>query len=342
MGGNVFKGKTCRLGKDQYERVSSRVVDALRTLYPQGKVFAIPSYRTKSDFGDLDVLLSDGELRTQAQYECLQRLTADVFGAKEWKRNGPVISVDYRGVPLEAGKAFQVDMVKQDPRTYDYGLGYFSFNDLGNLIGRITHALGVSHRHDGLYWYFRDGTYLFKEIELTIDYDKALQFAGLDPARFAQGFEQLEDIFEYVASSEFFRPEIYLLHNRNHSGRIRNRKRKTYMSFLDWCERNCPSGKEPLPEDKQVWFERIQQFFPHFEDEYREVMRQYEQNRAAKEKLNGKLVSQLTGLTGPELGHAMRRIRASFVNDKAMIDFVLNSSETALRELILSQAQCSG
>ena len=342
MGGNVFKGKTRRLDKAAYEQVAAHAAAALRELYPSSKVSVIPSYGAKCDFGDLDVLISDEGLKSQEDYENLKRMTQEHFGAVGWERNGPVASVDYHKPPLNDELGFQVDLIKQDARTYEYGLAYFSFNDLGNLLGRIAHAMGVSHRHDGLYWYFRDSTYLFKEIELTIDPAKTLTFLGLPPERFAQGFDTLEDIFRYVSSSEFFRPEIYLLHNRNHVGRIRDKKRKTYMAFIDWCKTNCTTATAPLPADKSVWFERIQQFFPHFEDEHREALRQFNENRAVKEKFNGQLVSEITGLTGPELGTLMRRIRASFGNDKALIDFMLNSSNSVIRELVVSYAKQTG
>ena len=194
MGGNVFKGKTRRLDKAAYEQVAAHAAAALRELYPSSKVSVIPSYGAKCDFGDLDVLISDEGLKSQEDYENLKRMTQEHFGAVGWERNGPVASVDYHKPPLNDELGFQVDLIKQDARTYEYGLAYFSFNDLGNLLGRIAHAMGVSHRHDGLYWYFRDSTYLFKEIELTIDPAKTLTFLGLPQSFTMLVFEMWKEL----------------------------------------------------------------------------------------------------------------------------------------------------
>lgn len=334
MGGNVFKGVSVRLSQEHYLTVCNHVVSELRALMPQGKVFAVPSYGAKNDFGDLDVLISSGALNTSEQYLALKATTEELFGALDWVRNGPVVSIDYRKAPVPSRKAFQVDLIRQEEDSYDYGLCYFSFNDLGNLLGRIAHAMGVAHRHDGLYWYLRDGTYLFDEIQLTKEYSETLEFLGLDPGVFEKGFHELEEVFQYVASSPYFRPEIYLLENRNHASRIRDRKRKTYTKFLDWCKANS-SVAEPLPEDKSVWFERIQQFFPHFETKRAELSHLLAENRQAKEKFNGKRVSELTGLTGKALGKLMQTIRAGFQDDKAFIQYVLSTSEEELKALIL-------
>lgn len=45
----------------------------------------------------------------------------------------------------------------------------------------------------------------------------------------------LNDIFRYVVGSACFNRDIFLLENRDAQSRIRDRKCKTCMAFLDCC-----------------------------------------------------------------------------------------------------------
>jgi hypothetical protein len=207
MGGKAIKGhETVRLAGDEYFAFQAQTLQTLRRLFPGKRVEAIEAYRSKPDFGDLDILLeSDG-------YDPFK--AAEALGSVETVRNGPVTSI---GIVVPdrptagASPVFQVDLIRMEKEAFDYALAYFSFNDLGNLIGRTAHKGGTSHGHDGLWYYFRDGDYMFREILLTRDHDAALTYLGYEPARFKQGFEDLEEIFQYVAGSRYFNRDIHLL-----------------------------------------------------------------------------------------------------------------------------------
>lgn len=323
MGGNALKQhQAIRLGKKDYEPLAEQCVARLRELYPAGRVEALQSYREKQDFGDLDVLVAaDG-------YDPFK--AADAIGSVEVVRNGPVTSV---GVEAPGG-IFQVDLIKSPFEEFDYASRYFRWNDLGNLIGRIAHAMGVAHRHDGLFFCFRDGDHLFREILLTRDHDIALFFLGLDPIRFNRGFDTLEDVFRFVASSCFFNRDIYLLQNRNAKSRVRDSKRPSYMKFLAWCEAHPELPSFSFPEDKIVWRPRISVHFPSFGDKYRQAESDLARLHAASERFNGELVSRLTGLTGKPLGELMRKFRESFESTEAQQDFVLSTSKNEIESLI--------
>lgn len=326
MGGNALKQhQAVRLSKGNYERLAGECINRLRSLYPDGRVEAIQAYREKQDFGDLDVLISaDG-------YDPFQ--AANALGSVEVVRNGPVTSV---GVEAPGG-IFQVDLIKSPHEEFDYASQYFRWNDLGNLIGRIAHAMGVAHRHDGLFFYFRDGDHLFREILLTRDHDMALILLGLDPMRFNRGFDTLEDVFRFVASSAFFNRDIYLLQNRNAKSRVRGSKRPSYMQFLAWCEAHPDLPSFSFPENKIIWRPRISVHFPSFGARYAQAESDLARLHAARERFNGELASRLTGLTGKPLGELMRKFRESFESVAAQQDFVLSASsgeiENRIRQL---------
>lgn len=337
MGGNALKNTpTRRLDRSDFEAVSRAVVDGLRAALPGARVEVIPAYASKADFGDLDLLLSAEHVAAAGGWPRLQELATTLFNATEQFKNGDVLSFDFRASAQQHEAGFQVDLIAQAWVSYDYALGYFSFNDLGNLVGRTAHRAGLVHRHDGLYYYLREGDYLFRDIVLTQDYDEALAFLGYAPQRFREGFETLEDIFCYVAGSAFFNRDIFLLENRNNQSRVRDRKRKTYTSFLAWCEAQPDLPAYAYPPDKQAWLPRIAAHFPAFQPAYDQAMADLAVQRRVKARFNGAWVSELTGLQGKALGLLMKHVKGSFGSRQTLDDFVLASTPEELAQRVRS------
>ena len=338
MGGNALGHRVARISAKDYETIVPHVLAVLRAALPGARVEAIPAYREKADFGDLDVLIETEAAKEQLP-GLFEELARSAFGATTTIRpnsvngivEGLVLSFDYR----RDSRGFQVDLILQPKESFDYGLDYFSFNDLGNLVGRIAPKMGTSNRHNGLCWYYRDGTYLVDEIVLTRDYDRALTFLGYEAGRFRRGFNTLDEIFSFVASTPYFNPDIYLLENRNHAARTRDRKRTTYRNFLNWCERGS-TPRFVFAEDKAVWDARIMEHFPHFGEAREAICRRLEVSRSVRDRFNGDVVSQLTGLKGKELGGRMTRIRESFGSLEAFRDFVIKASDSELRACMLA------
>lgn len=331
MGGNALSHPSVRLTKKNYDRLVEDSLAKLRAAFPKGRFQAIESYRAKADHGDLDLLVN------VENYDPVK--ASEVLGATEVVRNGPVTSLGVRvrpGEPELAGNLFQVDLIFMDAASFDYAANYFAFNDLGNLIGRTAHSAGLAHRHDGLWFYVRDGDYKFREIRLTNDYLEALTFLGYDADRFLQGFEGLDDIFWYVAGSAYFNRDIFLLENRNAQSRIRDRKRRTYMEFLRFCEAHPELPAYQYPDKKSAWLPRIAEHFPHFQAEYDKALADLAEQRAVKAKFSGEWVSQLTGLQGKELGGLMKRFKESFESPEAQRAFILASDPAALESRVRS------
>jgi hypothetical protein len=157
MGGNALKNTaTQRLSRQAFERVSLDVVAGLQEAFPTARVRVIPAYATKADFGDLDVLMTSEDVQSHGGGEALAQLAKSRFNATDLFKNGNVLSFDHRSSADSTEPGFQVDVITQAQESFDFALSYFSFNDLGNLIGRTAHKQGASFGHDGLWYYFRD------------------------------------------------------------------------------------------------------------------------------------------------------------------------------------------
>lgn len=133
-----------------------------------------------------------------------------------------------------------------------------------------------------------------------------------------------------MIDSKYFNPSIYLLDNRNHIARQRDRKRKTYTDFLEYTK-DIQGGYVFLP--KQHYLEMILQQYPDFKKAYDEASIKNEERKIIKSKFNGLKVSELTGLTDKELGMFIAKYKSSLVNYQS---FILDNSQETIDNSILT------
>lgn len=311
----------------------------LKDAMPCRRISVIQSYASKPDFGDLDVLIEGGDGFDPYA-------AAESLGAVEIVRNGDVTSA---GFAMDDG-VFQVDLIKAPADGFYFAMHYFAFNDLGNLMGRVAHKAGFKLGHAGLIYVLRDeahGSHVIAELLVTNRWAEAITFLGYDPGGYPIGmdsFETLQDVFEYAVSSPYTNKDIYLLENRNNKSRVRDRKRKTYMEFLDWLE-SKPAESIPRFDwtDKSLiratFLNEALESFPAFEKAYYLALDAHRARQAFQAKFNGGLVAGIAGLSGRELGEAIRRIKSSFATDEDMVSWVMAADSATIAERINSFAQ---
>lgn len=310
MGGTALGFQAARIPAAEvgalYDQVASNICDLFPGEY-EVVTSMIPAYATKPDFGDIDVLLHG-----PAKY--MERIKGDpgaVF--PNWSghiyNNGGVVSVGIK----HGGGIAQVDIIStgEDWGKHMAAYSYFAYNDLGNLMGRIAHRMGFKFGHEGLSYMLRDETtgHVYGEYKFDMAHSDILEFMGLDATRWEAGFQTLEEIFEFVTSSPYFHPAIYLLDNVNAVSRIRDKKRKTYMTFLDWLERRGPRETDlefRTDADKRIFREYLFRSKmlsdPDFATWVQGVKFAHAETGYAKVFFDGARVMEWTGLSGKELG----------------------------------------
>lgn len=292
MGGKALKEYGVeRLSKEEYEKVAAYQKLFLEDLGV--KYHIVKAYESKEDFGDMDIVISKG--KDGKTYSFFQELFKDTPKV----RNGSVMSVVYDH--QLGGKKFQIDYIFQKEKDFDFACHYFDYNDLGNLIGRVAHKAGFKFGHDGLWYILRDGDYQVGKVCITKSFYEALYFLEFSIADYALGFKTLEDIFWYVVSNPYFDPKSYDLDSRSRYARIRDVKRPTYTAFLKWIKENVKEGKI-RERTKEDWLKESFWFFPDFEKEYNNLQEKNRIRKAVREKFNGNIVMEITGLEGKELG----------------------------------------
>lgn len=314
MGGNALSIPSVRLEAEPYRKLWKSVEMRLRLLYDE--VALIPAYKTKSSFGDMDVLVHGCKVHPTQVIHTL--------GAVEEHRNGNVWSL---GLPTTFG-LFQLDLIHCPKEELPFAEVYFAYNDLGNLMGRIAHKMGFKYGHDGLWYVIRDPnnpTTVIKEVMVSRDLASVFGFMGYSfdkwRANHTSGFQTLEDVFKYVADNKWFDKDIYLLHNRNHTARVRDRKRSSYTAFLKWCEdpavvSQFAWGETQRQSAHNAFLQRAFEKWPSFAAEYSVALGRHQMKQEGAKKFNGETVMRLTGLHGKELGNFMAEFKKPWFTDQ--------------------------
>lgn len=294
MGGNALTiAKTRRYQKEEYLDI---LIEVRTMLNNKGIVSEIPKwYSNKENFGDLDVLIKSSTINGN-----ILDIINQLFKPSEVYNNNGVISFDY--------KEFQIDFIMTSDDKWETSINYFSYNDLGNLIGRISYQMGFRFGHFGLkfvYLHDKGGRKTSKIISKNPR--KIYEFLGFDYDRYLKGFNDLEDIFKFVANSRYFNRNIFNYDNLNHQNRTRNKKRKNYELFLDYIKTN----KDILFIDyefktKEFYINEAEKFFGvELNNLVNEFNYRVERERLASEKFNGHIIMEKYGFKGKEIGIAI-------------------------------------
>jgi hypothetical protein len=298
MGGNALASEGARRhAAEEYEQLSREVFGILDGHEFPLHTRAIPSYRQKTDFGDLDILVFP---LTKKTHKSILRLFED----PPHVANGDTLSLLYKNL--------QVDLIPV-PTRLDLAPAryYYSYNDLGNLLGKLSRAFGLKYGPEGLWLPVRYEDQVVGEILLSKDFHFILEFLGLESRRYDRGFDTLADIYEFVCSSMYFSREIFQYENLNHANRIRDKKRSTYRGFLEYIKTTqVPEFK--FDKDKSIYLPRIFSEFTGARLAYERFIREAEMRKEAKLLYNGELVSEWTGLKEKELGKFMKHVSSMF------------------------------
>jgi len=321
MGGRALQKygiETERKSSQEFFRIASEM--AIRLSYGLGITASTPiefeydtsiqslpvrCYRLKQDHGDLDVLIKNDAAFKEKNIN-LKEYIQEKFNPRVIHSNGGVHSFDYQN--------FQIDFIPIAEENWEVAQVYFSYDPLGNAMGKTFHKMNLSYGWDGLKYKYRNfNGRNSADIEITKDPRKIFEFGGYDYDRYLQGFRTIEEIFDFVIAGKYFDGEMFKMENLNHIDRKRNRKRGSYHAFLEYIEKK---GIEKSYEfkDKLFYAPMINDAFP--EANFFETLEVLDVrdaiNKQLSEKFNGRMVMEwVPGLFGSALGDAIRAYRES-------------------------------
>ena len=308
MGGNLFK--LGRLPKAAYLEIEGE----LRQYLDQklGDLYRIPRYyRDKPDFGDVDIIVSDAAIQTTWQ-DLRMELSKDL-GIQEHKSLGSVFSTVYQN--------FQVDFFYREHRYFDSTYNYLSFNDVGNILGKIFKRFNLKYGEQGLLYVFRraDGHFQ-KDLEVSQDFERIFAFLQLDYAHWLRGFDTLDELFRWVTASPYF--SVYPYQEQDSTTTQRVKERTTMRRFVEWLEERGISQQFEFESDRDAYLPMIAGFFP--EGSLLEKIELERQREAyllrLREKYSGQVIMRLfPDLQGKELGDFIRSFEGQWEDHEAVL-----------------------
>lgn len=320
MGGNLFH--LPRMPRAEYlerERAVRACLDARL-----GGAYRIPRYYgDKPDFGDMDVIVPSrpdwAELRAE--------IAADL-GVTRVKSAGRVFSMDYRGL--------QTDLFAVPAHSVETMYNYMSFNDLGNLLGRLLRPFGLKYGEEGLAYVFRRASDERYKVDLPVtqDFGRVCAFAGLDYDAWIAGFDTLVSLYEWVIASPYFSVAPYFDRLAGTMAQ-RARDRATIQTFIAFLRERGVDAR-PGFAGREASLPVIAAAFPEAR-----LMERLSEERASEERaiaiaarFNGRLVMSLRPeLDGKELGRFIVAFKRSCGDFEA---FALSATEDEMRRRILA------
>lgn len=317
MGGLALKNLTTptrRYLRDEYDVISEELVGILKKTFSRVQVPLF--YSSKDSFGDADIVVAentDVDIRSYIQ---------DTFQPQEIFHNGNCWSFDY--------KDLQVDIIMVSEPDFDAMTMYLSYNDLGNMIGVIARGFGLKYGQEGLTYDHEFKGIIVGRILVSTDYPRIFKFLGLDYERYTKGFETIEDIFTFVSVSPYFNGDRYQFDQLNKINRDRNKKRKSYLSLLEWIGKNIePNSGYKFDSDKSNYFSNIDSFFheARLKAKVREIEYLYCKKLYLNSKFNGGEIKNRFGIAGAGLGKVLAAFEKHILNNNEDFDlYILNTN----------------
>lgn len=280
------------------------------------KYRTIDFVREKESHGDLDILVEiDNKENINKFYQHL--IDHEILCEKTSTTSISILLL-----------TFQFDIIFIEKECIEYAYNYFSWNDLGNLIGKLSRKLGLKHGFTGLTYlqYGENDTHLLHEHIVSLDYNVILNLLELDIEHFKKGFDTYFEMFEWLSKSPYFDPNLYNYSSLNNKNRVRDHKRKIYRLFLEWLEDK--EFSEPIRIHDQTQY--VLDSFPEILQEYNLANERFNKNLLLKEKFNGLLIAQWTGLLRTEL--------SAFINEFLKVnpkDTLYNLTEDQIKQTVL-------
>ena len=325
MGGNIFKnGSTRRMTAAEFDNIQKTFSGRLKAALPYTHFEVLKAYGDKPDFGNLSIFaLSDGPSTNEQVLAFMRDCLVDGKPAI----NGNRVSIPFMGI--------QTDVTLLSADSYRFALNYHAFNGMGGLLGRVAHSLGLTLRDDGMVYKLFDDDQAVAEISVAVTWQQALMLLGYSYGRWCDGFASLDEVFAFVASSEFFDPAMFMDVEAVVDG-DRPTVVQLFAQYLQAASR--PAGKVPT-KTLEVLFDRI----PGFCDSYTDVSGQWTAHKAQQKvistKFNGHLVQEWTGRSGRELGNLMQLITKTFGSKEDLGLWVLASSAENIQAMVMEQHQ---
>lgn len=297
MGGNAIKTVTVsRFDLATYNATKLQLKTLLREHLVIEFCYDIPE---KTDFGDLDVLYQYKHQNTN-----IIDIIKQIFNPVEYHLNGTVLSFAY----CLDDKYYQIDMVHTDD--FDCFRFYFSYSDVGNIIGKMLKHYEVHFGSQGLFVKSNVGG-AKKEIILTKNPQQICEFLGVDYNQWLN-FKSNIEIYDWLISIKYFNSVVFF-ENLKYNDKVKT-NRAFYQDFLLYIKDRevvSPIEKTDLTEKLIVEYKKM--------DILNVFIHEHKIDTFRKSKFNAKKFL-VYGFEGKEIGITMNSFK-KYIENGLQVDF---------------------
>jgi hypothetical protein len=220
---------------------------------------------------------------------------------------------------------FQIDLIKcNSNEDLESSRFYFSYGDLGAIMGRIVNYYGLKFGNEGLWINLIENTLdkeksidmtkIFGKILLTKNSKEICNFLELDFNKWNDGFSNRKQICDWIISSKYFKKEIF--YDLNYDHRKRLSIRQFYKEFLEYIDININiiTKVNNLESEIKINLQNIAINFFKKEDELNKIVENNKLLEIRRNKFNGKILIDL-GINEKELGKIILNFKNFIKNE---------------------------
>jgi len=276
MGGKSLKdnGKivTSRLELKEYLSIKKHVIEFMSTII---KCDIIPELPDKDSFGDLDVLC-DGDCNIISQVR-------EYYKPKYEYHNGCVYSFSFDCQEyLDKNIWFQIDLFFVN--NLEMAKCYFSYGDVGKILGAIVNHYGLKYGHEGLWCYIIKPNFTEK-LSLSKDPKYIFDYLGLDYDYYMNEIPKLKKneyhkIYDWIMESKFFNQNVFDSLNNDHRRYIR----QFYLDFFKYIDVDISKSNGNNKQNDYDIMDSIKYF--NKDNEHDEILKKHELDTLRKKKFS--------------------------------------------------------
>lgn len=310
MGGNYFLKhniETDRCSTNQLYEYSKEILNIIEPLISNSiyKTF-IPNFvDEKETHGDIDIIFLTSDITTGFMKEIIK----ENFDYTDVSINKDTITFDYKNVQVDIIIAVQ----EVTNETFELVKFCYSYDPLNMLMNKILRNFAVKINSKGIFYIYgckeRSTT---DEIFLSNDIKYVFKLLELDINDYYNGFKTFKQIYDYIISCKYFEHDKFLLENLTNKARKRALKRKKYIDFLNYIEKNNINSTYSF-KHISLYKDYVYEIFKQEVDLYKKIEyidKMHENIQIVKDKFKYKdVVDLFPNMNKAEIGHMVREFK---------------------------------
>jgi len=284
MGGNAIKTvPITRMDQSTYNSIETIILSVLKQYFTHCS--SVINRPEKEDHGDMDILYLGNDV------DILDVIIKE-FNPIEYHKNGTIYSIAYKYCDVY----YQIDFILcTSIEQYNSSTFYYSYGDLGGILGRMTSYGGIKFGSDGLWLnYYPTGNPIENSMYIHLTYEPNLicKYLNLDYNTYLKGFTKTIDIFDWICTSNYFYSNIFDYDTLNYDHKKRTVKRPMYQQFVEYIKK----FNKPLEVQHNDYIKMMQEDALNYfvkKDYLKEQLDGLKKKQDFKNKFSGKLFVEL-------------------------------------------------